>query len=370
MKIFISWSGPHAMSIAKVLKPWLKNTFDSAVPWVSDEDISGGQVSLAEIARALAGAKFGIVVTTKANQDAPWLSYEAGAMSREVDGGETRVMPMLVDLRVSDLTSPLKQYQAARFDAEGIGKMIKSIGEVIGLDAEQISNKIETRGPELERLLAEVPEPSASGAKPARAEADVLDEILTSVRALRRDFDSRPPRGLARNLSELRLGDMRGTRGPGIETSEQYQVRMVANSVAAEHDVRLFEVRFEGANIANQVGNVVIVVDSSTLDPASAMEFAHRMEMAIGREPQIVMVGSREFIGRAPMTFPGGPPRDLVDLAHDAAREEERDALRDADRDLDREMDQAVDREIDRRLEEKLRAAEDGPDPDASVTDG
>lgn len=190
MKIFISWSGPHAMAIAKVLKSWLKNTFDSADPWVSDEDISGGQVSLAEIDRALDGAQFGIVVTTKANQDAPWLSYEAGAMSREVDGGETRVMPMLVDLRVTDLTSPLKQYQAARFDAEGIGKMIKSIGEVLGLDKEQIDNKVTTRAPDLEQLIAEisVPAPSAP-TKPARPEVDVLDEIVTDLRALRADFE-------------------------------------------------------------------------------------------------------------------------------------------------------------------------------------
>lgn len=190
MKIFISWSGPHAMAIAKVLKAWLKNTFDSADPWVSDEDISGGQVSLAEIDRALDGAQFGIVVTTKANQDAPWLSYEAGAMSREVDGGETRVMPMLVDLRVTDLTSPLKQYQAARFDTEGIAKMIKSIGEVIGLDKEQIDNKIATRAGDLEQLVGQIPVPTpATPTKPTRPEVDVLEEIVTDLRALRTDFE-------------------------------------------------------------------------------------------------------------------------------------------------------------------------------------
>lgn len=190
VKIFISWSGEHAKQIATAVHAWLKNTFDSANPWMSDIDISGGEVSLAKIAEALDGAKFGIVVTTQDNQNAPWLSYEAGAMSRVIDGGETRVMPMLVDLRIADLTSPIKQFQGARFNEEGVGKLIKSLGEVIGLDGEQIKNKIDMCWPKLEEALEAIPKPAAPTAKPQRLEADVLDELVSNVRALRSDFEA------------------------------------------------------------------------------------------------------------------------------------------------------------------------------------
>src|SRR4051812_40799847 len=97
IKVFISWSGDLAKSVAVPLREWLPLLFDRVNPWASDVDIAAGQRSLAQIEAELQDSNFGIVVITAANQHEPWLNFEAGALSKVVQGDiEQRVVPLLV----------------------------------------------------------------------------------------------------------------------------------------------------------------------------------------------------------------------------------------------------------------------------------
>lgn len=207
MKIFISWSGDHARAIAQVVRNWIDDVFETATPFMSQSDIEGGSRPLPRIESELENARFGVIIVTKANQHAPWITFEAGALSKVIDDAGQYVMPMLVDLRISDLTGPLTQFQAAILDQAGTRKLVQSIGKVLSLEPGYVDRKFETYWPQLEAELKKIPAPvDHPGEKAERPSGDVLDEILTIVRALRADRQA--PRE-----AELRTGWARANSG-------------------------------------------------------------------------------------------------------------------------------------------------------------
>lgn len=280
-RVFISWSGEQAKQIARVLHAWIDSAFDNADPWMSDIDIAGGEVSLPAIGTSLAGSAFGVVVTTKENQGTPWINYEAGALSKVVNDDAARVMPLLVDLRVSDVTSPLKQFQAARLDQEGIGKLIKSLGEVLGLDAKQIETKTEIFWPQLERKLEELPDvsPNDVDQRPSRPEADVLDEILEVVRNLSRTLDTgyvpanTMQRLVARSLGRTEPSHNAWTRdntGIALWEPRPSTEADIAPAVQRTADKLGIEVRHISAALGGQT--LVLVAESTTQKHATELE--------------------------------------------------------------------------------------------------
>ncbi|CAH0127230.1 hypothetical protein SRABI83_00120 [Arthrobacter sp. Bi83] len=110
MKVFISWSGEKSKDFAIQLRSWLPHVLQDLQPWVSDMDIDSGTLSMAEIHHQLSDTKYGIIVTTAENQDRSWINYEAGALWKSVEG-DSNVVPILIDLELADLTSPLKNFQ-------------------------------------------------------------------------------------------------------------------------------------------------------------------------------------------------------------------------------------------------------------------
>ena len=49
---------------------------------MSDEDIDKGAVWFGEIYKALDASKFGVIALTAEKQDAPWVLFEAGALTK------------------------------------------------------------------------------------------------------------------------------------------------------------------------------------------------------------------------------------------------------------------------------------------------
>lgn len=110
MKVFISWSGEKSKDFANQLRGWLPYVLQDLRPWVSDSDIDSGTHSMAAIHSQLSNTKYGIIVTTAENQERSWINYEAGALWKSVND-DSRVVPILIDLELTDLTSPLKNFQ-------------------------------------------------------------------------------------------------------------------------------------------------------------------------------------------------------------------------------------------------------------------
>ena len=94
-------------------------------PWVSKDAIDPGTRWGKELAEALEGTSFGILCITSENQREPWISFEAGALSKTVE--KSYVIPYVIGMKPSELEQPLKQFQAIEANEEDTWKLIETI---------------------------------------------------------------------------------------------------------------------------------------------------------------------------------------------------------------------------------------------------
>ena len=119
MDVFISWSGKTSGELAKVLRDWLPSVIQAVKPYFSTDDIEKGTRGNTMLAKELEGAGIGILCLTRENLEAPWIMFEAGSLSKSLD--TSRVCPILFgDLSTTDLKGPLTQFQAAKFNKDGL----------------------------------------------------------------------------------------------------------------------------------------------------------------------------------------------------------------------------------------------------------
>lgn len=187
MKVFLSWSGKLSRGVAEALRDWLPSAINEIEPFVSGKDIAAGARWQAEISGELELTHFGIVCVTRENQDAPWLNFEAGALAKAV--GSSRVIPLAIDLKVTDVKLPLAQFQAQPITRDGILEVLRSANAHCDrpLPEEQLRTACEVWWPrldsKLQELLASRP-PSSGTSTTERSQQDLLEEILTTVRGL------------------------------------------------------------------------------------------------------------------------------------------------------------------------------------------
>ena len=141
MKVFISWSGDQSHKLATCLIEWLPNVIQRAHPFISSEIDKGARWS-SIIAKELNDTDFGILCVTGENIKAPWLLFEAGAISKSLD--HARVAPILVGITKDALSgNPLSQFQLSELTRNDILSVVKSL------------NKADTADPLSERRLNE-----------------------------------------------------------------------------------------------------------------------------------------------------------------------------------------------------------------------
>src|SRR5947209_4916573 len=110
MNIFLSWSGELSRKIALVFREWLPAVIQTVEPYVSSEDIDKGARWSVDVSQQLEQASYGILFVTKGNVAAPWLNFEAGALSRTFE--RSRVTPFLFGIKRSEVSGPLLQFQS------------------------------------------------------------------------------------------------------------------------------------------------------------------------------------------------------------------------------------------------------------------
>lgn len=130
MKVFISWSGNKSHKVALVFRDWFPSVIQSIEPYVSSEDIDKGARWSTDIAKELENSTFGILCVTKENLDAPWLSFEAGALSKTMD--KSFVSPFLFDIKRSEVNGPILQFQSTIFQKEDIKKLVNTLNRACG----------------------------------------------------------------------------------------------------------------------------------------------------------------------------------------------------------------------------------------------
>lgn len=180
MKVFISWSGEASGNLAEVLRQWIPGVIQAVKPYYSSGDVAKGARWTSEIAKELEESRVGLICLTRENLEAPWLIFEAGALSKSLD--KSRVCPILFDLEPTDLKGPLAQFQASKFQKNEIKRVMKTINAELGENAlpdDVLDSVFDMWWPRLEeRVQEELEKQDVSESKRVRSERDLLEEIL------------------------------------------------------------------------------------------------------------------------------------------------------------------------------------------------
>lgn len=153
MKVFVSWSGDVAREIASQLSRYLDLIVPGLECFVSSDEIQKGDRWSTAIAQQLQDSHYGVLLLTKDNLAAPWLFFEAGALSKSLDRG--RVAPILFDVTVAEVAStPLGQFQSAFFTRDDMSRLCLELGKAGEIsDLDKIQNYFEKFWPDLEEAV-------------------------------------------------------------------------------------------------------------------------------------------------------------------------------------------------------------------------
>lgn len=191
MRVFISWSGDSAERVAAALGRFLGDVLAPVTPFVSSSDIEKGSRWNNEIARNLDLAGFGIVCIMRDRLKAPWLNFEAGALSRSVnDGTEARVATLLIDIdNPSDVPPPLGQFQSTLATRDEVAKLVLSINQALGddtVDVDRVNRFFEWAWSDLDAAIKTArssPDPREDDAALSSTGLDAkLDEVIAFIR--------------------------------------------------------------------------------------------------------------------------------------------------------------------------------------------
>lgn len=205
MKVFVSWSGKRSQELALALREWLPLVLHYVEPWVSEKDIAAGERWAETIAKELEGSNFGIICVSRENLDSSWLMFETGSLAKKFES--SRVIPLLLDLEIIDISGPLAQFQAKKVDKEGLAGVIESINRVSSepIPEPRAKQLFEALWSEFAKKVEAIPKTEAT--KPSRPQHQVLEELVTSVRSLESGL---------REVSEIStVGPSRYRRGIG-----------------------------------------------------------------------------------------------------------------------------------------------------------
>lgn len=202
MRIFASWSGEDSRAAAELFRDWLPNVLQEVEVWVSSQDISKGEKWSESLWASLSDHQFGILLVTKTNFSAPWILFEAGALSKSV---KSLVIPILCNLGRTDIaSSPLNQFQNATASREDIYQVVASINDACErrLTRERLRSTLDKWWPDFEQEFGKITFKEGGEAKPSGAKADSarldkiegsLEDIMGMLQRLRRENSRKIP---------------------------------------------------------------------------------------------------------------------------------------------------------------------------------
>ncbi|MFG2967091.1 toll/interleukin-1 receptor domain-containing protein [Streptomyces sp. NPDC048288] len=235
MKVFLSWSGDRAKSMAEFLQNWLPDVIQMIDPWVSSQSILQGSRPLSNIADELSGCNFGIVCVTPESRGSEWVNFEAGALSKVLE--ESMVVPLLLDIEKAQVAGPLSQFQMTiSTNRDEVFKLVSDMNKRLGeatLAPDRLARSFEQNWPSLEEELRRITSLKDSGKEQAtrkRSADDRLDEVLLLGRRQERRLAA-----LEKNI-EILARDRRGLMGP----REDRGVQRTLNDPMQEELIRKF----------------------------------------------------------------------------------------------------------------------------------
>ena len=133
---------------------------------------------------------YGILCVTKENVHAPWLTFEAGALSKTMT--KSAVSPFLFDIKRSEVNGPILQFQSTIFDKEDLRKLVYSLNRACGEDTltdERLEKAFQVWYPNLEQQLNTLLQnrPQIPVVDPEEETIDSSSEILEEILDLTRN---------------------------------------------------------------------------------------------------------------------------------------------------------------------------------------
>jgi hypothetical protein len=185
MKVFISWSGEPSASYAQVLHAWVPQVLQYIRPYCSQKGIAKGARWADSIGNELEESALALLCLTRDNQHEPWLNFEAGSVAKV--RFVSRVCPILFDVKATEITGPLAQFQSTDFVRDEMKKLVASVNECAET-AERVELSVLERAfdkwwPDLEREISSARAAAIGPASaPSRTAESMLEEILALLR--------------------------------------------------------------------------------------------------------------------------------------------------------------------------------------------
>ena len=188
MKVFISCTEGRSRAIAQALYGWLPTIIQTVKPWTSQESILKGARWAAELAKELEETRVGIICLTPENLHAPWLVFEAGALSKTQPC--TYTCTLLYEIEETDFQGPLSQFQHTMAAKDDLRRLVHHINLMQGEQAfpEHLIETAFARGwDDLDRQLKSIPPLQEEKPSVELSDKAILKEILSLVREQTRD---------------------------------------------------------------------------------------------------------------------------------------------------------------------------------------
>jgi hypothetical protein len=186
MKVFISWSGERSKAVAEALGDWLPKVIQAVRPFVSTNSIDKGTRWRDVLSNELEQSRFSIICLTPENLTAPWILFEAGALSKEQ---QDKVCTYLFGLEFTDIGDPLSQFQATKAEKDQTRELARTINKVCGdssLSETDFDETFEVWWPKLEQKFFQVQKPQTAK-DPKRSDRELLEDILTTIRTMQQE---------------------------------------------------------------------------------------------------------------------------------------------------------------------------------------
>jgi hypothetical protein len=153
-------------------------------PFLSTEIEKGSRWS-GEIETALEGTRFGIICLTRENLAAPWILFEAGALSKTVDAF---VWTFSVDIAPTDVSFPLAKFQHTKAEKSDVRRLLHTINHQVDLAGERavpehaLDEILDLFWPQFEEQLRGAMIMREADTRGTRSERELLEEVLEILR--------------------------------------------------------------------------------------------------------------------------------------------------------------------------------------------
>jgi len=219
MKIFISWSGTLSRELAAALRKYLPCMVQGLDVFMSKHDLESGARWSLELAKELDESNFGIICLTPDNLQNPWILFESGALTKHVEGRACGIL--FGGLTPTDVSGPLSQFQNRVFQKGDFLALLHDINAKLPrpLEIQQLEMIFEKWWPDLESACqSAVREAGDTTPRAARREQrDILEELVTRIRAMERTIETLRLQPSSAPLSTLLGGGLKFAFAPVVE---------------------------------------------------------------------------------------------------------------------------------------------------------